>query len=177
MPTFNQSQNGKWFVTHGFVSKGEAVTRNYNLSEDGVDFLLKKGFRNGQKFPIELFHRIRIEGDIFIGQPPLHAPRDIDTQRKLTQKISVFFEIFDSGEIQSSGACRLLKDEILTIVRNQPRELRDAMILDIADKIQTRIENSNELNALNQMSVAILDFMPTSLERQIRAIFGAGLHQ
>jgi hypothetical protein len=175
MPRLNQNPHGKYYVTHRFQAGPEEVIRNYNLTEEGEESLLRMGHQPGDTIKTNLFHELRIQGHIFSGNPPLHPPAEVVHQQNLTQMVSIFFEAFDAGEMAPDEAAETFGRHILSQIPMVSHALRRDMLVSIADKIQDRLErneNTNvEVEALRVLRQKILESAPSNVAGTLRMIF------
>jgi len=173
MPTFNQSQSGRWFVTHSFSNDFEHVTRHYKLTDDCAEELLDEGFKNGSSLPVGLFHELRLAGRIYTGEPPLYATDEVNRQREITAKANRFFESLDEEEISRNDALEVFRRELLSPLNSQPRALEIPMLEHFADRIQARLQLFDEdwFPLLSQLREAVLAQTPKAYKSRLEAFF------
>lgn len=130
MPRLNRAKNAHFYVTHGFSIRNNEIFRNYNLSDEGLRELYQKGYRDGDSFPHEVFHKLFEEGHIFYGNDWVEESES-EPVIDLHERIRSFFNQDSAADCNPAGKLNNFKTLVIEATRISDWDRRSQIFLDL----------------------------------------------
>lgn len=130
MPRLNRAKNAHFYVTHGFSIRNNEIVRNYNLSDEGLSELYKKGYRDGDSFPHDFFHKLFEEGHIFYGNDWVEESQS-EPVIDLHDRIRSFFNQNPTAGCDPVGKLNNFKTLVIEATRISDWDRKSQIFLDL----------------------------------------------
>jgi len=156
MPRLNRAKDGHYYVTHGFTTQGDGVVRNYNLSNEGLEILIEKGFRDGDIFSNDFFHQLYAQDHIYSSEIP--TVERVEPPIDLHQRVRDFFNQFDMNRSDSDEELTKFKSIVFELIRIPSFDTKTQMFLDIGMRAKGLPDKFKNILVKNCPGSVVRDF-------------------